>query len=448
MAEEGAKAISVADALAIAKGQLEGITVRIIGEVSELSNKPGYAAVYFTLKDQKEKASLPCLVWMNRFKAAGVDFKVGSLLDVTGRFSLYAPKGRMNFDVFALSLAGEGDIRLRIAALAKKLEAEGLMRPEAKRPLPALPSRIGVVTSPRGAAVYDVLRTLRRRYPLAEILVAGVPVEGVDAPQHLMAGLEAVSAAGAEVILLVRGGGSFEDLMPFNDEGFARHIASMAVPVVTGIGHEPDTSIADMVADLRASTPTAAAEAVAPALQDLEASLQSAGRRLGFAESRILSGCQRQLLSYRTYPLFTDPLSLFRDDAQELDDLSTRLESAVPRSFDQAEERIGAARMRLLKKGPQLVQPGLARASQLRARLEVLGKGAVDPFREQAAVAAAKLESLSPLSVLSRGYAAAFDGAGRVISSVDQLEAGDELEVRFKDGIADCSVKQIKEQEL
>ncbi|MBQ9069045.1 MAG: exodeoxyribonuclease VII large subunit, partial [Eggerthellaceae bacterium] len=271
--EGSGKPLSVTEAMNVAKGALESCTLTLVGEVSEVSNKPGYKAVYFTVKD--EGASLPAMMWMNRFHASGVDLRVGMLVKLTGRFTLYAPKGRMNFDVFSLSLTGEGDLRQKVADLARKLRGEGLMEASRKRPLPLYPQAIGLVTSPRGAAVHDVLRTLRRRFPAARILLAGVPVEGAQAPAHLIEGLGATVAAGAEVVLLVRGGGSFEDLMPFNDESLARTIASLPVPVVTGVGHEPDNSIADMVADVRASTPTAAAETVAPDALDLATSLSA-----------------------------------------------------------------------------------------------------------------------------------------------------------------------------
>ncbi len=266
--EEAAAALSVSAAMGLAKNALETVVVRLVGEVSEVNDKPGYKAVYFTVKD--EKASLPCMMWMSRYQASGVSLCVGALVELTGRFSLYAAKGRMNFDVFSVTLAGEGQLRLQVANLARELEAMGLMDPARKRPLPVYPETIGVVTSPRGAAVHDVLRTLRRRYPLARILFAGVPV-GAGAPAALIEGMQRVVMDGAEVVLLVRGGGSFEDLMPFNDRRLARTIAACPVPVVTGIGHEPDTSIADMVADVRASTPTAAAEAVAPDRREIAA---------------------------------------------------------------------------------------------------------------------------------------------------------------------------------
>jgi len=443
MTEQAPEALSVAAALGIAKGQLEKLTLRIIGEVSELSNKPGYSAVYFTLKDQQEKAALPCLMWMNRFKAAGVDFKIGSLVEVAGRFSLYAAKGRMNFDVSTISLAGEGDIRLRIARLAKKLEAEGLTSPEAKLPLPRLPQRIGLVTSPRGAAVYDVLRTLRRRYPLAEVVVAGVPVEGQDAPTHLMTALDAVADAGVDVVLLVRGGGSFEDLMPFNDEGLARHIAALKVPVVTGIGHEPDTSIADMVADMRASTPTAAAEAVVPAMADLSALLQGLGRRMGFAQGASVSRAQRMLSDLRGRPCFADSLALIRDDAQAVDELSGRLEAAIPQQLQASAFKAQELKLRLVRLGPGLAQGEQARLTRLGADLKACGRTLLDPFRKEYSIMAAKLEGLSPLVILSRGYAAVFTPDGRVVSSVADVERGSRIDVEVADGTLGCIVDSL-----
>ena len=181
--ESKRNALSVSSAMALAKTSLEQLVVTMVGEVSEVSDKAGYKAVYFTVKD--DRSSLPCMMWMNRYHATGVVLNVGALVELTGRFTLYAAKGRMNFDVFSLRLAGEGNLRMQVAQLAQKLQAEGLMAPERKRPVPKYPESIGLVTSPRGAAVHDVLRTLRRRFPLATIMLAGVPVEGRDAPLHL-----------------------------------------------------------------------------------------------------------------------------------------------------------------------------------------------------------------------------------------------------------------------
>lgn len=411
--------LSVSAALALAKRSLESFTVKLIGEVSEVSNKPGYKAVYFSVKDSG--ASMPCMMWLNRYKAAGVELRVGMLVELTGRFTLYAPKGRMNFDVFGLSIAGEGNLRLQVANLAKKLEAEGLMRPERKKQIPRLPEKVGLVTSPRGAAVHDVLRTLRRRFPLATVLLAGVAVEGESAPLGLIAGLEAVRDAGAEVVLLVRGGGSFEDLMPFNDEGLARAIATLGVPVVTGIGHEPDTSIADMVADVRASTPTAAAEAVSPSLEGLESELGVRGAALSGALSRRIERAFSVVERIAERPVFADPNMLFAVEAQSLDLFEDRLQRAIPLNLERDRVKL----------------------RHLEDQVRSAGATLLPRFENQLAMGASRLHDLSPLTILSRGYAIAKDEEGSIVKSVDGIEANEAVCVEVADGRLDCTVNAV-----
>lgn len=462
--EEAAPALSVSAAMGLAKNALEEVVVRLVGEVSEVNDKPGYKAVYFTVKD--EKASLPCMMWMNRYQASGVALSVGALVELTGRFSLYAAKGRMNFDVFSVSLAGEGQLRLQVANLARELEAMGLMDPARKRPLPAYPETIGLVTSPRGAAVHDVLRTLRRRYPLARILFAGVPVEGTGAADGLVDGLAKVVFAGAEVVLLVRGGGSFEDLMPFNDRRLARTIAACPVPVVTGIGHEPDTSIADMVADVRASTPTAAAEAVAPAQGEIAARIQGLGAAMGHAESRRLDALSIKMERVAALPLFREPTRLFDGEALALDDLSDRLGRALPEALREDRHRLGLIGEALGRMLPGLLSAprgavgaaagrlgylcehfGERSRQQLdgaRGRLMRAGAAMTDPYRASVAVSAARLHDLSPLAIIGRGYAMAKGEDGRVVSSVDGVAAGERLVVTLSNGELDCTVDDIR----
>lgn len=415
----GSEPLSVSGALALAKKSLESLAVKLVGEVSEVSNKPGYKAVYFSVKDTG--ASMPCMMWLNRYQSAGVDLRVGMLVELTGRFTLYAPKGRMNFDVFSLAVAGEGNLRLKVANLAKKLEAEGLMRSERKKPLPVLPERIGLVTTPRCAAVHDVLRTLRRRYPLASVLLAGVPVEGQRAPAGLVAGLEAVCEAGAEVVLLVRGGGSFEDLMPFNDEGLARSIARLPVPVVTGIGHEPDTSIADMVADLRASTPTAAAEAVSPTAESLAREVDVRAAGLSSALTRRIERALAVVDRIAERPVFADPNTLFSTEAQTIDMLEERLGRAIPLNIERDRVRI----------------------VHLGDRVRSVGQSMLPRFEHQLAVGASRLHDLSPLTVLSRGYAIAKDGDGRIVKSVDAVRVNETVQIEVADGRLGCTVDRI-----
>ncbi|WP_251213303.1 exodeoxyribonuclease VII large subunit [Adlercreutzia murintestinalis] len=395
-------ALSVSAALALAKGALEGVTVKLVGEISELSVNPRYKAVYFTVKD--ETASLPCMMWNNRYAASGVQLTIGAMVELSGRFTLYAAKGRMNFDVLSVALAGEGVLRLQVAQLAARLKAEGLFESARKRPIPTLPRRIGVVTSPRGAAVHDVLRTLRRRLPIADVVFAGVGVEGAKAPREMSEALYRVAEADVDVILLVRGGGSFEDLMPFNDEGLVRAIAQMPVPIVTGIGHEPDTSIADMAADLRASTPTAAAEAVSAQAESLTANLAAWRLRMQSALRHQIASLSARVSSCASRRLFQDPMSLLDADARVIDEMAARLGAVLPRQLERE-----------------------------RARL---------------AVAAAHLNDLSPLAVVARGYAIARDEDGHVISSVSQVQPGDRLDVTLRDGSVACAVAHATDKQL
>lgn len=505
---EEAQPLSVSAAMALAKGALEHVTVRLVGEVSQVNAKAGYKAVYFTVKDQN--AALPCMMWNNRYHASGVELVVGQLVELTGRFSLYVAKGRMNFDVFSVALAGEGNLRLQVANLARKLEAEGLTSPERKLPVPLYPLRIGVVTSPRGAAVHDVLRTLRRRFPVAQVLLAGVPVEGANAPAGIVEGMRAVYRAGAEVVLVVRGGGSFEDLMPFNDETLARKIVQCPIPVVTGIGHEPDTSIADLVADLRTSTPTAAAEAVSPSRESLDALFAARTRSLAGGVERTLERAGAEVRRCATRPLFTDRNVLFAAEAQGIDYLADRLQRAIPAALARDEAALDRQRERLMRAlplavqrdahttaalrdrlyralpqslardtaavaqlrdrfervlpeatarqraavsqlgerftraMPQAVERRQAQVSRQRERMVAAGASLTNRFTQQFSLTASRLDDLSPLTVIKRGYAIAYGADGSVVKSVDAAPPGSPLDVTVADGVLSCRVEQAK----
>lgn len=405
------RALTVTEAMTSAKNALETVRLRVVGEVSEFNDKPGYKAAYFTVSDGG--AAMSCLMWRDQYAASGVELRCGMLVELTGYFSAYVPKGRMQFSVRSLTLAGEGNLRLQVAALARKLEAEGLMRPERKRRLPRYPERIAVVTSPRGKAIHDVIRTLRRRYPLAELFVAGVAVEGDVAVPAIVEGMRAACTSGADVVLLVRGGGSYEDLMPFNAEEVARAVVASPVPVVTGIGHEPDTSIADMVADLRASTPTAAAEAVAPALQELDAVLTRERRALARAlHNRVATAAQR-VARLAERPVLRDPRAVLGKAMQAIDDARQRLNRAIPEKLGRDRQRLDLERDRLRRIGPRLLERATAQRDQRHAALD----------------------ALSPLAILERGYSATFAADGHtVVTRVSQVRMTDEIHVRVSDG--------------
>lgn len=431
-------ALSVSGALSLAKSALESVTVKVVGEVSEWNNKAGYKAVYFTVKD--ENAAMPCMMWANRFAKAGIDVALGSLVELTGRFSLYAAKGRMSFEVFSIALAGEGDLRMKVAAIARKLQAEGLTDDSRKLPLPLFPQRIGVVTSPRGDAVHDVLRTLKRRYPLAEVVLAGVPVEGKDAPSHIIEGMRALYRARVDVMLVVRGGGSFEDLMPFNDEALARAIAACDIPVVTGIGHEPDNSIADLVADFRASTPTAAAEAVSPAKDDLIQLFSAYATSMASSLSRQMERQRQDIGHLGSRPVFRDPMAIIGPTAQALDFVSERLNRAIPLCLERDAALLATAGNTLMRSMPRLLESNAGTVSALEDRAVRAGTVLADPFKKEVSLYAARLHDLSPLAVLGRGYSIARNDDGRIVKHVSEAPGGSLLHVTVSDGVLNCEV--------
>ena len=434
-------ALSVSAAIRLVKEELDALPLCIEGEVSQVSNKPGYKAVYFTIKDKS--AALPCMMWVNRYSQANVELKVGALVRVTGKLSIYAAKGTMNFEVSSLKLAGEGDIRLKIAQLAEKLTKEGLTDVRRKRAIPALPEKIGLVTSPRGAAVHDVLRTLRRRYPFAQVLLAGVPVEGADAPRYLVAGMKTVVDAGAELVLVVRGGGSFEDLMPFNDERLARTIAACPVPVVTGIGHEPDTTIADLVSDLRCSTPTAAAEAVSPEDGYLENALTQSAAKMKSCVERKLHLETLRLDGQVRRSLFRDSQALLSQEWMGLDYSAERLSRAIPLNIMRDKSSLDAAQASLRKLSTTLVAVDKQRVADTSQRASKAIAANLDRFGARLSLAAAQVNSLSPLAVLGRGYSIVFNGEGGVVHNAGAVHVGDDVHVRLGKGSLSCKVNAI-----
>lgn len=422
---EQSSAYTVTQAMNAAKRGLEKIRLTVIGEVSEFNDKPGYKAAYFTVHD--DDCSMPCLMWRDRYNASGVTLQAGMLVELTGNFSCYPAKGRLQFSVASMQLAGEGKLRMQVAQLARKLEAEGLMDAGRKRRVPPLPQRIAVVTSPRGKAVHDVIRTLRRRYPLGELLICGVPVEGQDAPARIIQGLEAAWSASPapDVILLVRGGGSYEDLMPFNDESLARAVAASPIPVVTGIGHEPDNSICDMVSDRRCSTPTAAAEAIALSTEELSNKLANAQDALRRSVETYMQAQQAQLDRLLDRPLWHDAHYLTGSYFQTLDAMEERLLRAIPDAL-----RADAHALELLK-----------------GKLLNLGPHLCDGFGRDIALCAAKLDALSPLKTLSRGYSITYAVDGHsVVDSVQHVNDGDHIQVQVQDGRLACTVDAVERE--
>lgn len=402
----------------------------------ELSNcaRPASGHLYFTLKDAA--AQVRCAMF--KPKAVFLRFRPadGAHVLLRARASLYEGRGEFQLVVEHMEEAGEGALRRQLELLKARLQAEGLFDAAAKRALPALPRRIGVVTSPTGAAIRDVLSVLARRMPLTEVDVIAVPVQGADAPPRIVAALEAAyRSARHDVLLVTRGGGSLEDLFAFNDERLARAIAASPVPVVAAIGHEIDFTIADFVADVRAPTPSAAAELLVPHADELMRTLARHERALRLLYARGLRDRgQRVDLAYAR-------LAAVRPD-QRLRFLRTRAEQLLPRLARAGEralrpraERLQRARDRLEGNRPdrrtELARQRLARldgalAGLVRRRIE-LGHRRLAELRRA-------LHAVSPLATLSRGYAIVRDAGGLIVRSRADVMPGAPITARLADG--------------
>ncbi len=432
--------LSVTQAVSYAKGEVSSWpTITVTGEVSGFRGPNARSGhCYFDVKD--DGASMAVIVWRGTAQKMGFQLRDGLEVQLTGKFDVYKGSGKLSFVASRVEAAGEGLLRQQVAELARRLEREGLMAPERKRRIPAFCSRVCVVTSLSGSVIKDVERTLARRNPLVEIDVVGASVQGSEAPATIVRALSVAAASAPDAILLVRGGGSFEDLMCFNDESVARAIASCPVPVITGIGHEPDTSIADMVADRRCSTPTAAAESVAPAIDEVERQMIQRQVRLGRAMETLLSsdvqtvdvlGSRAQTamvtsLSRRrdrvealgSRRCLTDPYAPLRDREEDLLQTEQRLHDAIPRTLERQREACERGATRLSAAGRRLVRPAEAEVARL----------------------AGTLDALSPLKVLSRGYAIARDEEGHVVKDAAEVEVGDALSVTLGRGSVDVQV--------
>lgn len=361
--------------------------VWVQGEISNLS-RPASGHIYFTLKDSS--AALKCVMWKTSAARLGVPLQDGKAIEVHGRIGLYEVSGQYQLYADQIRPAGEGALYQEFIRLKAMLEADGLFAPERKRLIPMFPRRIGIVTSATGAALRDMLNTLRRRLPLAEVILAPSPVQGIEAPPALVKAIQSLNLQSPDVILLARGGGSIEDLWAFNDERVVRAVAMSTVPVICGVGHETDFTLCDFAADLRAPTPTAAAElATQMTMLDLRGSLQNYRTRLLTATLKILAEQKTSLSSLVSELRYVSPERRIQSGRQRVDELARRAHSSLFHHI------------------------------QLEAT-HVKGMGR-------------RLEALNPLAVLRRGYAVVTRKEdGSVVSRVAQ--ASEEMNVRVSDG--------------
>jgi exodeoxyribonuclease VII large subunit len=376
-------------------------------------------------------------MFRQRNQSARVSPRDGMQVMLRARVGLYEPRGDFQLIVDHLEEAGEGELRRRFEALKQRLAAEGLFDAARKRAPPRLPGRIGVVTSPTGAALRDVVHVLRRRFAAIPVLIYPVPVQGAGAAREIAAMLAlADRRAEVDVLLLVRGGGSLEDLWAFNDESLARAIAQTALPVICGIGHEIDFTIADFVADVRAPTPSAAAELAVPDAASWLRNLEAAARRLGLALTRSLQ--QRHALVIRGERRLwaQHPSQVLAQRAQRIDELQVRLTAAMRRGLGARRERLATIRAELSGRSPA------PRIAHLRQRAAHAGARLLPALRHRLAIASGRLEGaaralngISPLATLSRGYALVTLAAdGTVLRDAARAPAGTEIDARLERG--------------
>lgn len=368
--------------------------LEVAGEISNFTRaRSGH--IYFTLKD--EEAQLKCVMWRTSAERLRFDPQEGDAVVVHGRISVYEASGVYQLYADRMEPEGRGGLALAFERLKEMLAAEGLFDAEHKKPLPAFPGKIGLVTSADAAALRDILNVLHRRDPLVNVLLAPTLVQGEEAPRQIVRALQWLDGRDdVDLIIVSRGGGSIEDLWAFNDEGVARAIFAARHPIISGVGHETDFTIADFVADMRAPTPSAAAELAVPDLSELLPALDATRKRLAaLAENQIEQArwklaAQRQSLSYLS------PVAQLDSYLQLIDALQMRMENAVGRTIE-------------------------------RARAVVTGS-------------TEHLQAVSPLATLKRGYAIVRHKEGRIITSISHIKTGDAIEVRISDGSFDANV--------
>jgi exodeoxyribonuclease VII large subunit len=427
------------------KGLVEGKfpALQVEGEVSNLRRNATSGHWYFTLKD--DGAALRCALFKNQARLVTFALADGQQILAKGRLSIYEAAGEYSLVCDSVEPLGAGALALKFEELKKRLAAEGLFDPAQKRPLPFIPRRIGVVTSPTGAAIQDFLRVLHRRWPGMPVLVASARVQGEGAAAEICEGIRRLSAVDdVDVIVVTRGGGSIEDLWAFNEEAVARAIRRSPVPVVSAVGHETDVTISDFAADLRAPTPTAAAELVVRVRAELAEQLAVTRGRLERALSRQLEQRRGRMATLRRS--LSDPRRVIGERRIVVDRLLSRAERPLREQIRTGRQELVRAEQALRRLHPS------ARLASLREALVRLEQRAIRAThaqvgREQGRLGtlAGRLDGMSPLKVLSRGYSLAYGPTGHLVLDAAALSPGDSVRVRLARGAFTASVDRVED---
>ncbi len=422
----------------------------LLGDVwlrGEISNFTHHSSghMYFTLKDKDSR--LKCIMFASHNQRLPFIPREGSKVMARGNVSVYERDGNYQFYVTAMQPDGIGSLYLAYEQLKSKLETEGLFAESRKRPIPRFPRAIGVITSPTGAAVRDIIITLQRRHPSISIYVFPVLVQGTQAAPSIVKAIESMNRFGeVDVLIVGRGGGSLEELWAFNEEPVARSIAASQIPIISAVGHETDFTIADFVADLRAATPTAAAELAVPHVAELQQQLARQRQRLEQSLRMLVQGRKEQLQRVRRSPFFVHPRKYLLDQAQRLDRLQERLQHRTLRLAERRKAKLERLQSQLAGHHPG--EQAAFAAKRLQGDVKRLEQAMVSSLKErrlQLHSAIRQLDALSPLKVMARGYSLVYDEQEkRLIKSIADVQPGDLVRVKVADGQLDCHVWSMK----
>jgi exodeoxyribonuclease VII large subunit len=430
------------------KLHLEAGFPRVVVE-AEISNlaRPASGHLYFSLKD--ERAQIRCAMFRSSASRIRIEVANGSKVLARGRISLYEPRGDYQFIIDSLQDAGEGLLQRQFEELKKKLDGEGMFDPAFKKPLTPFPARIGLITSSSGAAVRDLLHVMDRRWPVAQIRLYPVLVQGSEAPAEILDAIEAANRHGwAETLIVARGGGSLEDLAAFNDEALARSVFASNIPVISAVGHETDFSICDFVADLRAPTPSAAAELATPDQSVLKESFARMQRQLQrrMRDQLQQDGQKLDQLAHRLQQ--RHPENRLAEQEKRLSALKASLKTSISRRLGDRTLVLDSLLRRLSSQRPERKLADLLdRVRSARRSMDRLAVKTVSGKREELTNLARTLNAVSPLETIGRGYAVISSlDTGEVIASSSQTQAGDRVSAQLRDGMLDCTVDSVRKK--
>ncbi|KGX88836.1 exodeoxyribonuclease VII large subunit [Pontibacillus litoralis] len=403
--------------------------------------------MYLTIKDEKSRINAVMFAGNNR--SLKFTPENGMNVFIRGEISVYEPVGQYQLYIKQMEPDGVGALYLAYEELKKKLTQEGLFDSASKQPLPDFPSSIAVITSPTGAAVRDILTTVERRYPLAQVTVYPVLVQGKNAADSIAQAISYVNQLKSDdVIITGRGGGSIEELWAFNEEIVARAIAASHIPIISAVGHETDFTISDFVADYRAPTPTGAAEIAVPSQVELTNQVRLLGRRLHRVMGMQLSQGKEQIARYQKSYAFRYPEQMVKQKEQELDKLVEQLQRVHVITRTNKQDKFTTLINRLQQQQPQAAKDRASdKLNQVTKRLDRGMESQVQNKVHSYNQMLNKLTLLNPLAIMKRGYAIPFNESGNVVKSVDDVELGEVLQVKVKDGVLDCQISGMEREE-